>query len=404
MEQEQGNSRPLRIMGNTIKYLLLLSLMAYPLASAVYYAFFFLALFVYLLGLCIFSEIRSTLSNTPLLKILGLLVILAGLSLIWAVDTDAALRGGSKVLQAFLAYCMFYFSLIQARNVRGFLQAFLLVVLGISIYSILGFEYGWESRRAQALFTNSNTLAALLLLCAPLAAGVTLSPELPLWRRFLSLIALAASLYALMLTQTRGAWLGMLAGLMAFCILRDRRLAILVILAILLLGSLYLEHGDLSFLPDAMERRADTIFSLRAYESRFNIWENGLAMFQDHSRYGLGVGIGNFRVLYPEYHPRGRTFIHAHNIYYHLFLELGFLGAFFLLYLLYTLGKTSIKALQQYRGHPPYSILTGLIASLAGYAIHGLSHVALHDRGTAHLFMFILAAVMFHKPNEETST
>ena len=150
-----------------------------------------------------------------------------------------------------------------------------------------------------------------------------------------------ASLSGIVLSFSRGAWLGTSAGLVTFVLLAPRRLrrSALVIGAIVLA---VLAIGGWSELPAAVRERVTQLvnygrpFDVRdvqltdanwAIVERMAHWQAAWAMFLDSPL--TGVGAGNFSARFPDYSPhpvfrlaRG----HAHNYYLHILAELGIPG------------------------------------------------------------------------------
>ncbi len=150
-----------------------------------------------------------------------------------------------------------------------------------------------------------------------------------------------ASLGGIVLSFSRGAWLGTSAGLATFVLLAPRglRRSALVIGAIVLA---VLALGGWNELPAAVRERMTQLvnygrpFDVRdvqltdanwAIVERMAHWQAAWAMFLDSPL--TGVGAGNFSVRFPDYSPhpvfrlaRG----HAHNYYLHILAELGIPG------------------------------------------------------------------------------
>lgn len=138
------------------------------------------------------------------------------------------------------------------------------------------------------------------MLMAALLVGVLLlarSPRDPwLW------VCLALMAWALVLTETRGAWIGFVAGFIILCWRLNRRW---LLTGLLLLGASYF------VLPASIQDRVKSIGDLRvsygpqheivgADQPRFLIWSAGWRIIQDHP---WGVGQGNIEKIFPRYNP-----------------------------------------------------------------------------------------------------
>ena len=203
--------------------------------------------------------------------------------------------------------------------------------------------------RAYGTFEQPNPYAGYLGLVFPLAYGFFLTQL----RRDASLPALAFCGFcltvmgaAMVMSWSRGAWLGMAAALVAVSVARSRRAALFFGgIAILLLFLAFL--GSLNLLPEFISQRfADVLpfLGLKPQASPFDVrevevtpenwavvermahWQAGWDMFSDHP--WLGVGFGNYAPIYPAYALPGwdEPLGHAHNYYLNLAAETGLIG------------------------------------------------------------------------------
>jgi putative inorganic carbon (HCO3(-)) transporter len=153
-------------------------------------------------------------------------------------------------------------------------------------------------------------------------------------------LACAVIAIALIMTWSRGAWLGFIAAFIVMNVVRSRRAAVLFALALILL-SFVIVMGGLQLLPEAIiQRFLDFLPFLGGVDiSRVEItpanfavierlahWQAGWDMFSEHP--WLGVGIGNYEPVYPAYAlPRWNDPLgHAHNYYLNIAAETGLVG------------------------------------------------------------------------------
>jgi len=219
---------------------------------------------------------------------------------------------GAGITQAALGYVQFAFQLGPAAFAHG------------------------RFLRAYGTFDQPNPYAGYLNMVLPLA--VALAALAPTRRQKLGCAVLAPALAgALLASESRGALLaGLLAvGVVLSCVNRGiYRLAWLSCLALAAGGWM----AALGLLPlGPFERLLDavglggvsfgnvTTANFSAVE-RAAHWLAGVRMFAAHPL--LGVGIGNYEVAYPAYHPRGwyAALAHAHNYYINVAAEAGIVG------------------------------------------------------------------------------
>jgi O-antigen ligase len=208
---------------------------------------------------------------------------------------------------------------------------------------------GTSFMRAFGTLEQPNPYAGYLGYTAPLAASLALAAILAAWRQRsarllllgVALSAVAAALAGgILMSWSRGAWLGLAAALVAVAGLRNWRTAVATGA---LVGALALALGvfGTAWLPAPIEGR---VADLGAYfsvpdparteinDENFSVlerlahWDAGWRMFSDSP--WLGVGIGNYGVSYARYpqphwyEPLG----HAHNVFINFLGETGILG------------------------------------------------------------------------------
>jgi O-antigen ligase len=221
-------------------------------------------------------------------------------------------------------------------RVRRGLRLFLLALVGtagVASTLFLVHAHGDDARLRST--THYMTFSGLLLLGLPLAAApAALGP-----RRLRPAYALAALVlgFALLLTQTRGAWLGACAAGCAVLARLRARLLLLVPPAVVVLFLL---------LPSPYRSRVLSSFDLSYHSNanRLTMWRTGLAMWR--ARPLTGVGLGDLQPLYLQYAPPGvtRTFGHLHNNWVNVLAAMGGLGIASFAWLMLAFGRIVRRA------------------------------------------------------------
>jgi len=266
-----------------------------------------------------------------------------------------------------------------------------------------GFFLGGGVLRAFGTFGQPNPFAAYLATLLSLAGGmglVLISQARRQLVRPLGLLLLASGglmLLAVMASLSRSAVLALGVAVGVMVALHHRRGLLLLALAALVGVSLLL-LGGFGLLPPFIVARVAALsqnfalFDARAITltsenfalvQRMAIWQAAWEMFLDHPL--LGVGLGNFDVVYPRYALPGWPQLpgHAHNYYLNLLAEAGFLGLGAYLALLAYLGVRLCQAARRLRslldqGGPNadvpqlYGVTLGAIGLLAVLTVHHL--------------------------------
>jgi O-antigen ligase len=253
------------------------------------------------------------------------------------------------------------------------------------------FELG-GSLRAFGTFDQPNPFAGYLSTVLPLATTVALLRSASrLLRRLAGATALCTA-GGILLSQSRGAWLGVAFAAVVLLVLWSHRtrmllapLAAAAVLVLLLAASGLVSASSLDRLSQTVEYFG--VFDVRNVEltddnwavvERMAHWQAGWSMFYDHP--WLGVGAGNYPEAYPDYFleswvdPLG----HAHNYYLNTAAELGVVGLSALLAFLWLVFRTVLRTYRAaVRSQAPDSdfwraVLAGILGGLVVFCTHNM--------------------------------
>lgn len=191
-------------------------------------------------------------------------------------------------------------------------------------------RFGDIGGRVTSLFSNPNILAVYLLLYFPLSLWATFSPEnRGRVRLFFATTSVLCAL-CILLTWSRGAWVGLALECFLFLLFHSKksRIAVLWLPPIAFLS--------LPILPQNFRGRLLSIGDLGESSIRYRLltWRGTWKMLQQHP-FGIGIGERAWRVIYPHYAVSGTaTVMHAHNIFLQVAIELGAVGFFLFLLLI----------------------------------------------------------------------
>ncbi len=230
----------------------------------------------------------------------------------------------------------------------------------------------------------------------------------------LALFGLATMGAALLMSWSRGAWLGFAAAFVLMNLAHSRRATVLFAL-LCLLPALVLTLASVQALPQTIVQRFTSflpylnIFDVRgvrltdanyAVVERMAHWQAAWGMFSD--RPWLGVGIGNYEPVYPAYSLPGWTepLGHAHNYYLNIAAEAGLIGlaAYFVLW-----GAAFWQAWKVVRTTQGYwrGIAVGILGVITHLSVHNLfDNLYVHNM---YLHVAILLGLLFVAVKRETS-
>jgi putative inorganic carbon (HCO3(-)) transporter len=354
-------------------------------------------------------EIKTT--HPPLL--LPLLIFLGAilLSLTGALSLRYSFKEILKWLEVLGIY-LFVVNVIEREQAKVVVLLVLLAGIGqalLGFYQFLGrvgpqaFVVLGRFVRAYGTFEQPNPYGGYLGLVLPLAYGVLLGTRTFGIRQFvnswvrhestnlrvtdflLALLGLATMGAALIMSWSRGAWLGFAAALILMNLAHSRRAAALFALLCLLAVSLLL-LGSFQALPQTMiQRLTDFLPYLRIFDvrgvkltdanyavvERMAHWQAAWGMFSD--RPWLGVGIGNYEPVYPAYSLPGWTepLGHAHNYYLNIAAEAGLVGLAAYLVLWGAAFWQAWKVIQVTQGYWR-GVAAGILGVLTHLSVHNL--------------------------------
>ena len=212
-----------------------------------------------------------------------------------------------------------------------------------------------------------------------------------------SLLGALALLGALLLTQSRSAWAGMLVASVVLLTGRARwgPWALLIVL----LGGLvaWLAWGQTLIAPrvvQALIGPLPTSWGTVTLHGRLSIWEDAASYILRNP--WLGQGLGTFRLEGVE-DLAGRSLLdvgmpHAHNILLGVAYDLGLPGLAAYLSLLLIAAIDGVRALGRLKG-PPRQVVLGALAGLVGAHVYGMMDAVALGAKPGVLFWMLLALV-----------
>jgi len=344
-------------------------------------------------------------------RLVLLLVVLYALSgVVGAGGASSAWEGLSRA--ALLGFWFPVRGLLE--NERWQRRATFSLCLSASFCALLGiFQYFFAERellwvdasrfsslgsRVCATYSNPNFLALFLVLSLPFFLGIIFNKCHRAWIRSLAMLGFSAVCLCLILTWTRGAWLGAAGEVAVFLLLCGKEsLAVFLMLPIPV-------AAVLRFLPYPVRLRFLSIGSLGESSIRYRLytWRGVLRMLSAHP-FGIGVGETAFQAIYPIYAVSGtERVMHAHRLDLQVLTEHGVIGfCVFLLFFLLILLRV-LYALKCAKGQARIGILSAFCAIL-GATVMGCFDYIWYHFGNFTLFFMIAAwcCVRFSKEGEE---
>jgi putative inorganic carbon (hco3(-)) transporter len=291
------------------------------------------------------------------------------------------------------------------------------VVAGIGLACVAPFTVAWITDKfsfiPSALYTfvphgiteqvHPNIIAGTLALLTPLA----MAPLLFAWSRVADgerVIYMAGTLAMtgiLVLTQSRGALMGVTAALLSLILLRwCWGWRIMVVIVSLLALTFYFVGPDLFVDQSGLS-------TVRGWEGRQEIWSRAFYIIQDFPF--TGIGIGNFNLIADTFYPfflaaPGQT-PHAHNLFLQISVDLGIPGliVWLSLVLIILVSSWQILAIGQMSNDGWLAGLgAGLLASQIVMLVHGVTDSVLWGTKPSVVLWFVwgiaLVTLLLYQP------
>jgi O-antigen ligase len=258
-----------------------------------------------------FSQQNTRLVRTPLNGLLSGFAITVVLSSLSYGNTGTAITDISKLL----IFAFLVINLVRTPHTyRQFVTAVLVLSSYLAVYSIhLYFsgavinDQGTIRTLATGIFGDPNDLAATVV--AGLALALSRIPQASKSGKALLIALGLIMIWAILLTNSRGGMMALLAVLGGFFLMSQRRKGVAILLAAIIVGA---------FLAATPGRMTNFNTGEASANSRFWFWDNGVDQLIQHPL--LGVGYGQFPSVNGGYT--------AHNSFVLCFGELGLLGYF----------------------------------------------------------------------------
>jgi len=185
-------------------------------------------------------------------------------------------------------------------------------------------------------------------------------------------LCFALSLGVLILTQSRGAWLGCAAGIYLLCVLRDKRFLWLLLPLTIIVSLIFFQqaNGNLLLMLSLLDTRQEATLP-----GRMEIWSKALIMLRDFPL--TGIGLGTFGEVYRLYFASivlpsaGDIVYHAHNTLLSVAVEVGLPGVLVYSTLLGCFGAISWDAMK-YKRTMNRVLAIGLACGVFAFIIFGL--------------------------------
>jgi len=339
---------------------------------------------------------------SPLNKFIYIYAAVYFVSIITSVDMKGSLFGGLLTV-FFVLFAIVMENAIESKKQVKVL-AFLLSGTGVLV-SLYGFyQYMFQSKfggvwvdtdmfasisfRVYSTLENPNVLGEYFLLVIPLAvAGFFISKNWLLKLYYMG--CTGVMMVCLVLTYSRGCYIGILVAAAVFLVLLDRRFIILGVFGVMALPFV---------LPDTIIQRFMSIGNMNDSSTsyRVNIWLGTISMLKDYWLSGIGPGQSAYNKVYPFYGYNGISAPHAHNTFLQIMCDTGIMGIITFVLIIYQYFKNLFITYLKEKDFEAKVLTISAMSSVMAFMVQSMFDYTFYNYRVMLLFwIFIGLGVVF---------
>ena len=234
------------------------------------------------------------------------------------------------------------------------------------------------------LFSNPNYAGAWLNLVLPISFAFLIKKESS-FKRIISLIFVILIIICIVLTNSRAAWIGLLASTLLFFGKKSFKwlIPLFISLGILILTSIINDHFNLIPLETLNE------FKNFQYLDRLDIWAKSIQIIFKNPLFGSGAS--SFNEIYQNI--SGLNKFHPHNLVLDLLISYGIPAAFFTILPIITLISLSINRISQIKIASKYLVERSFITSLMIILLINMVDIQYFDGRISITIWILIAAI-----------
>ncbi len=332
----------------------------------------------------------------------GLMVLVMLIVYFIAAVTSFSPVKSLQIWAVYFAFMIFYFVIVNTVRTRkqltDLLTVFSISGLLVCVYGIMQYVFGWNTAQAwidEEMFEdikmriystlgNPNVLGEYILLVLPVTISL-------MWTKRgtaakLTYAAFSAVLgAALILTFSRGCWLGIMFSAAVFITFAAGKLWGLALIALPVVPMI---------LPESIIKRFTSIGDMKDSSTSYRvfIWMGTLLMLRDFWLTGIGPGTEAFTQVYPFYSYSSIVAPHSHNLFLQIITESGVIGisAFLILLILFA-KRLTVGYQTEGKGGALSVMIVGIGSAAAGFLLQGMFDNCFYNYRVFMIFWAVIA-------------
>ncbi len=316
----------------------------------------------------------------------------------FSVSLKASLQPGLLTVGLLLYSLVVYSAVTRRKQLDVLINLVLAAALVVSVFGILQYIFRWGyqsaawvdsdmfstiSFRAASTLDNPNMLGQYLILVIPLGGAKLLSSR-DMKSRVGWLCACGIMCVCMILTMSRGAWLGLLFAGAAFFLFLNPRLILLAPFVLLALFFL---------LPETVTARFTSIGNLKDASTSYRvyIWMGTLAMLKDYWLCGIGPGDAAFNLVYPAYSLNAIIAPHSHNLFLQIVCDAGITALLIFLMLLFVYYRMMCTAISREKNRESRLLQIAFLSGVTGFLVQAMTDYSFYNYRLMFFFWAYLA-------------
>lgn len=315
----------------------------------------------------------------------------------FSVSRRSSLKVGALTVAFLLFAIVIENSIRSKRQLDGLIRAMVLVGAVVALYGVCQYLFGWGYQsaawvdsdmfssitfRVPSTFGNPNMLGQYFILIIPFGGACLLTAKR--WdSRLVWLACCGLMCVCMILTFSRGAWLGLLFAGAVFFVLLDPRFILLAPFAFVAL---------VLVMPDTVISRFTSIGNMgdASTSYRVYIWMGVLAMLRKYWLCGIGPGDGAFNLVYPAYSYNSIVAPHSHNLYLQIVCDAGICELLVFLMILFHYFRHLCAAMGREKDRDSRLFQIAAVSSICGFLVQAMTDYSFYNYRVMFLFWTIL--------------
>ena len=326
------------------------------------------------------------------------------LAVLFVTSLFSFARTKSLVVWAmYFVFITFYFAIINTIKTKeqlyGLLRIFVISGAFVALYGVLQYIFGWtttnawideemfeeETMRVYSTLANPNVLGEYLLLVLPVSVVMFLKDKAKSLSKWVYLAVTGILFLCLILTQSRGCWLGFMISTVIFVTFYEGRWWAFVPLALCALPFV---------LPQTIIERFMSIGDMGDSSTSYRvfIWMGAMGIVRNYFMGGIGMGEGAFAEVYPLFSYNAIIAPHAHNTYLQLLVEGGIpaLSVFIAVIVVFFKNTHNGYRLCKKKSYDS-AVILGLVSGIAGFLFQSLFDYTFYNYRVMAVFFMVIA-------------